>query len=95
MQIFRRFCDSNGYTLGEGAEELLREKFQEMYESRSRHFGNGRTVRNVFEKAIHQQANRLSSGADGVTDEDLQELTVSDLTAALESESGKFRATDE
>ena len=61
-----------------------------MYQQRSRHFGNGRTVRNIFEKAIHEQANRLS-GEEGVSDEALQELSLEDVRAAVEAESGKFR----
>ncbi|MBQ6402255.1 MAG: AAA family ATPase [Firmicutes bacterium] len=90
LQIFKRFCDSNGYRISEEAETLLREKLEEMYQQRSRHFGNGRTVRNIFEKAIHEQANRLS-GEEGVSDEALQELSLEDVRAAVEAESGKFR----
>lgn len=94
LQIFRRFCDSNGYRIAEEAESLLRERLEEMYERRSRHFGNGRTVRNIFEKAIHEQANRLSK-EEGVSDEALQELTLEDVRAAVEVESIKFKGMEE
>ena len=44
--------------------------FNDMYEHRDSHFGNGRTARNVFEKAIHQQANRLA----GIVDDGIGEI---------------------
>ena len=45
-------------------------QFNEMYEHRDSHFGNGRTARNVFEKAIHQQANRLAGVVEPLDDGD-------------------------
>ena len=68
----------------------MKKELQEMYERRSRHFGNGRTVRNIFEKAIHAQADRLAKAEDKVSDEQLQELTEDDVAQALEAEKGKF-----
>lgn len=66
LEIFKTFCRKNGYHLTEEAEAYLLLQFNEMYEHRDSHFGNGRTARNVFEKAINQQANRLAglAGAD-------------------------------
>ena len=102
MEIFRRFAENNGYTLAEDAEKMLKEKLNEMYENRSRHFGNGRTVRNIFEKAIHRQADRLSTEGeapktekplDGVTDQDLTLLTAEDLESALAEEAKKDQLT--
>ncbi|MBQ9060382.1 MAG: AAA family ATPase [Firmicutes bacterium] len=89
LEIFKTFCSKNGYHLTEEAEAYLLLQFNEMYEHRDSHFGNGRTARNVFEKAIHQQANRLAEVTD-VTDEQLQELTKSDLEAAIEAENRKI-----
>ena len=60
LEIFKTFCQKNGYHLNEEAEAYLLLQFNEMYEHRDSHFGNGRTARNVFEKAINQQANRLA-----------------------------------
>lgn len=65
LEIFKTFCQKNGYHLNEEAEAYLLLQFNEMYEHRDSHFGNGRTARNVFEKAINQQANRLA----GLTEE--------------------------
>ena len=60
LQIFLTFCKKNGYHLNAEAEAYLLLQFNEMYEHRDSHFGNGRTARNIFEKAINQQANRLA-----------------------------------
>ena len=94
MQIFDRFCESNGYSPEDEAKEYLSKSLQEMYEARSRHFGNGRTVRNIFEKAIHAQADRLTKNEGDVSDTDLQKLTTSDIREAVEAEKGKFQETD-
>ena len=66
LEILRTFCRKNGYHMTEEAEAYLLLQFNDMYEHRDSHFGNGRTARNVFEKAIHQQANRLAGLVDGI-----------------------------
>ena len=91
MEIFSRFCESNGYHMTEKAGEYLKVELQKMYESRSRHFGNGRTVRNIFEKAIHTQADRLTKCDEKVSDDQLQELTADDVRDAVETERNKFQ----
>ena len=71
LEIFKTFCKKNGYHLTEEAEAYLLLQFNEMYEHRDSHFGNGRTARNVFEKAIHQQANRLAGVVEPLDDADV------------------------
>lgn len=83
LRIFRRFCASNGYTLAEDAAEPLQNKLNEMYENREEHFGNARAVRNLFEHAIHHQADRLVMDHD-ITDRELTELTRDDVLDAME-----------
>ena len=46
--------------LSEDAEILIKEYFWRVYQSRTESFGNGRTVRNCFEKMITNQANRMA-----------------------------------
>lgn len=60
-EIFRRMCKSNGYDMSSDAETAIQKRFTEMYENRDETFGNGRDVRNIFEKAVIKQASRLSS----------------------------------
>lgn len=81
--IFLLQCRSNGYTLQPEAQELLRAVFDDMYDTRDENFGNGRTVRNTFEKIINCQATRLAS-VEEITDEQLMMLTLEDVKAGLE-----------
>lgn len=83
LAILKRFCDTNGYVLAENAISYLRTKLHEMYENREEHFGNARSVRNLFEHAINHQANRLILGND-LTDQELAELTLTDILPAME-----------
>lgn len=78
LEIFRRFCDTNGYALSKSAIPTLKNKFDEFYENRSEHFGNARAVRNLFENAINNQANRIAAD-DLLTDTKLAELTLEDI----------------
>lgn len=83
LLILRRFCDTNGYTLAETAIPQLQRKLNDLYEHREEHFGNARAIRNLFERSIHQQANRLVMDRD-ITDQELAELTLDDMLPALE-----------
>ena len=60
--IFARLTDEEGYTLGEGAFAIIEKEMSEAYASRTDTFGNGRFVRNLFERAVTAQANRLAAG---------------------------------
>ncbi len=83
LNIMQCFCESNGYVLDEEAIPPLRERLDEMYQNREEHFGNARTVRNLFEHAINAQANRLVMDND-LTDDELTQLTLADILPALE-----------
>lgn len=79
--IFDRFCKKNGYVLKEDARALLKSHFDSLFEMRDEHFGNARTARNIFEKAINAQANRIASIAD-IDNSDLENITVEDINVA-------------
>lgn len=83
IKIYERFCDKNEYQMDGGVSEWLKAYFDTIYEARSEHFGNARTVRNIFEKAINCQADRVAELTD-VTDKDLLMLTISDVSKAIE-----------
>ena len=76
--IFKMYMKKNQYTLAPDAEDYLKECFEYAVAHKDRNFGNARYARNVFEKAIQQQANRLE-GRSNLTDRELTELTVEDL----------------
>lgn len=85
LAIFEGFCQKNGYSLEEDARTLLKEQFEVLYEARDEHFGNARAARNIFEKAINAQADRIAGQSD-FTDADLENLTAEDISAAVGGE---------
>ena len=82
LKIFERFCKTNGYTLESGVKESLLKVFTALYDAREEHFGNARAIRNIFEKAINYQADRIA-GQNSFTDADLETLTAADLENAI------------
>ncbi|MCD7776835.1 MAG: AAA family ATPase [Firmicutes bacterium] len=84
MEIFRLQCQNNFYRLDESegertAKDALREYLSEA--SQDDDFGNARGVRNVFEKILVQQANRLAA-AKSVTKDELMTITALDVDRA-------------
>lgn len=61
--IFIRMAEDEGYVLAEGVIDSVREKMKSAYGSRTDSFGNGRYVRNLFEKSTTAQANRLAEAS--------------------------------
>lgn len=60
LAIFEKMCEINHYKINSQAQNLLLEKLRELYTNRNSNFGNGRLVRNMFEKTIEKQATRLA-----------------------------------
>lgn len=79
--IFRMQCEKNCYTPDGEAIEALGEYFR-MAAQAAGEFGNARGVRNVFEKVLSAQANRLATSAE-ITKEELMRLTKADVEAAV------------
>ena len=61
--IFTRLAEEEGYTLATGALDVVRTFLTAEYNARRLNFGNARLVRNVFERALTIQANRLAKAA--------------------------------
>jgi AAA+ superfamily predicted ATPase len=76
LKIFEFFSSKSGFTLSESGSQKLLQLFQTMYAGRDEKFGNGRDARNVFEKAITRQADRI------VTLPNIDEKTLTELTDA-------------
>ena len=76
--IFKMYMKKNQYTLASDAETFLKQQFDHAVAHKDRNFGNARYARNVFEKAIQQQANRLA-GQTNLSERQLTELTIDDL----------------
>ena len=84
VEIFKMYMKKNQYTLAPDAEEYLKEQFEYVVAHKDRNFGNARFARNVFEKSIQQQANRLA-GQTNLDKSRLTELTVEDLQGGFAS----------
>ena len=84
VDIFKMYMKKNEYTLAPGAEDFAGQQFQTVIDRGDRNFGNARFARNVFEKAIQAQANRLA-GQTGLSKAQLSELTIEDLQAGFAS----------
>jgi hypothetical protein len=62
-RIFELMCVSNQYELPALTRLKLLLGFQHLLEHKDEHFGNGRLVRNAFEKSIGRLANRIAGYA--------------------------------
>ncbi len=61
VQIVHRFCSQSDYVLSPDADARLLDLFKKAYLSRDETFGNARFARNVFERAIANQSNRIAA----------------------------------
>ena len=78
LAIFELFCNKNDFILHGDAKEKLQFIFDKLYENRHKSFGNARTARNLFEKIIEYQSNRLVQIAP-LTEELLKTITEEDI----------------
>ena len=61
LEIFKRICAKNDYCLGDGMDDALRQHFALVLSSADRKFGNARYARNLFEKLLEIQSNRVAA----------------------------------
>lgn len=83
--IFQSQCRKNGYTLSPESEEQAKALFQDLYDHRDENFGNGRTVRNLFEQMVVRQSNRVAA-MDAPTREELMTFLPEDFTDPIPEE---------
>ena len=76
LAIFMTMIQKNGFKLEEGGDEIIKSVLKE--KQANPNFGNGRGVRNCFEKLLEIQANRIVC-IDKVTDDELQLITMKDI----------------
>ena len=84
MEIFQMRCEKNCYVLNKEAEAEVQKYLSNVSETHKT-FGNGRGVRNLFEKILVEQANRLAV-MDTITRECLMEVTLEDVQKVLQPE---------
>lgn len=78
IAIFDLQCNKLDYKLTDNAREKISEVIAAAYANRDRTFGNGRYVRNIFEKTIERQANRIA-GLASLTKDILTTITADDI----------------
>lgn len=76
--IFTGLCEKYKYKTTPEAEAYLTEHFTALENNKKENFANAREVRNLFEKALKKQANRLAADND-ITDDELLEILPEDL----------------
>lgn len=81
-QIFESNTRKYEYKLTEAAASILKGIFEKAVEEKDKNFGNGRFVRNMFEKVVENQANRISSVAD-ITADSLATIEAEDISNSL------------
>ena len=59
FEIFIGMCRRSNYICPDKVKDRLREIFNKMYADRGHNFGNGRDVRNFYEKMLKRQKSRL------------------------------------
>ena len=77
--IFKGFCEKNQYSLEASAEAALESQITAELKTAGRGFGNGRHMRNLFEKAIRKHAVRLCMRKREWTKDELSQLSAEDL----------------
>ena len=78
LLIMEMFVKNAGFKLDADAKAKALAMFSDAYDNRDRTFGNGRFVRNVFERSVERQANRIA-GIAPLTDGVLTTLTTGDI----------------
>ena len=82
LQILLGFCSQHSYELNPSTHHGLKVIFEREIQLQREHFSNARHVRNLFEKTIEAQAQRLVS-LPGASKSDLQTILPEDVEFAL------------
>ncbi|HEY0016699.1 MAG TPA: AAA family ATPase [Longimicrobium sp.] len=83
FKIMERMCGEHGYKLQPSAAQFIQWLLSRMHEKRGENFANGRDVRNIFEQALAQQANRVGP-MQNPSDEELCSLVAEDVPGHAE-----------
>ncbi|MFO0939797.1 MAG: AAA family ATPase [Pirellulales bacterium] len=81
LKIFLGLCKKNQYKMTRETARKLQDIFRQIVQEKDEHFGNGRTVRNLFEKALQRMACRVVQSTK-MTEELLTVLQPSDVELA-------------
>ncbi len=91
FQIFMVFCGKHEITLEKESYQLIRQYLENEFNNRDRTFGNGRMVRNFYEKLIQAQSDRIANTTEEITVEMLTTLKIEDVLKVTEIDDGGSR----
>jgi len=89
LLIFEGLCKKSDFALSEDAKEKLNDTFELLYSKKDEGFGNARVIRNLFEKCVQNQANRIIKLLE-INPDILRELTEADIPEPKETEAHAF-----
>jgi stage V sporulation protein K len=84
-QIFEGFCKSSDFIIDEDAKEKLGDTFDLLVDKKDDSFGNARVARNLFEKCVQNQANRIIKLAK-ISKKTLKTFTQEDIPEPMETQ---------
>lgn len=84
IDILKYICKKNSYFMEKECLEYAEDMISELIEKKEENFANARLIRNIFEKAISYQANRVIAMKQ-ISDNDLQKLTKSDFLRVIQN----------
>ena len=82
LAIFDSFCRESEYALDDAARSFLLENLTTLFKA-GQTTDNGRFVRNVFQRCLEVQADRISHGGENAS-RDMNALTTFDVSGALQ-----------
>jgi stage V sporulation protein K len=78
VDIFLVFAENNGYSISDSTKQKVSDVFTYLHNNKSKNFSNARLVRNLFEKSINNQANRIVE-MDEIDEDSLSKIEQSDI----------------
>jgi SpoVK/Ycf46/Vps4 family AAA+-type ATPase len=82
-EIFKGLCHKKQFNISDEVEERVHEYLEDCWENRDKSFGNGRMVRNFFEKLVQAHSDRISK-LPFVDDISLNSFGVEDAERAID-----------
>ncbi len=84
LQIFMKFCNLSGYKPTDESIVYLQDYLIDICKNKGKNFSNGRLVRNIFEKTIANQANRVVK-LSNITENDLLTIDLEDVLFLIDT----------
>ncbi|QBN19325.1 AAA family ATPase [Flavobacterium nackdongense] len=84
LQIFESIATKSDFVITDDAKEKLNDTFELLYDKKDESFGNARVVRNLFEKCVQNQANRIIK-IKKLSKKTLKTLTMEDIPEPLQT----------